>query len=249
MTQRGSVDVIRSVGARVQARRREKGLTAKAAAEACGLSVRFYAQLEAGEANIAIGRLAAVADALDTRLAALVGGGNEAEHRAAHIALLGLRGAGKSTLGPMIAEQLGLPFVELTDRIEQAAGMDLVEIFTMHGPAYYRRLEAEAAADLVGATDPCVVALPGGLVHQPGTWDMVRRRCTTVWLTATPEDHMARVVSQGDQRPMVDRTDAMSELRALLASRRDLYAQSDLTLDTSAAAPAACLASLSAALA
>ncbi len=238
------------MGARVSVRRREQGLTAKAAAEACGLSVRFYAQLEAGHANIAIGRLAAVADALGTTLAALVGGGDEAADQCAgHIALLGLRGAGKSTLGPMIAEHLGLPFVELTDRIEQAAGMDLVEIFTMHGPAYYRRLEAEAAADLVGGGDPCVVALPGGLVHQAGTWDLVRRRCNTVWLTATPEDHMARVVSQGDQRPMADRTDAMSELRVLLASRRDLYAQADHTLDTSAASPASCLATLTAALA
>ncbi len=233
--------VIRRVGSRVRARRARMGITGKELAERSGLSPRFVAQLEAGQANIAISRLAAVARALELPIEALVARdgrlAREAKERAASgrpiIVLLGLRGAGKTTIGPLVARQLDRPFVELDERIEEAAGLSLGEIFSLHGEQYYRRLEAQVLASLLDAKEPVVVALSGGVVHNDEAFDLACRRCTTVWLRADPEDHMQRVLTQGDRRPMANRSDAMGELRALLAAREPLYGQADFELGTS----------------
>jgi XRE family transcriptional regulator, aerobic/anaerobic benzoate catabolism transcriptional regulator len=222
--------MVRRVGARVRARRAELGLTAKTLAESSGLSLRFISQLEAGQANIAIGRLASVAKSLDVSVSALVETGDD--QRCA-IALVGLRGAGKTTLGQALSGHLTLPFVEVDEEIEAAAGPDLGQIFQLHGEDYYRQLEGRCLDMLLDAR-PKVVALSGGVVGNPHAWDVVRDRCTTVWLRATPEDHMRRVVEQGDHRPMADRADAMEELRAILADRAPRYARSEVSIDTSA---------------
>jgi XRE family aerobic/anaerobic benzoate catabolism transcriptional regulator len=149
------------------------------------------------------------------------------------VALLGLRGAGKSTIGPKLAERLGLPFVELDRVIEQAAGLSLAELFELHGEAYYRRLERETLGTLLSGGG-VVVATGGSLVSDRETYQMLRERATTVWLRARPEDHFSRVLTQGDRRPMAAHPHAMSELKALLAARERLYAQADHTVDTSA---------------
>src|SRR5688572_26307890 len=142
--------LLRRLAARVRAFRKERGHTAREMAERAGLSLRFYAQLESGEANIAIGRLAAVADALDVKLADLV-----AEPAPSRIvARLGLRGAGKSTIGPLLAAELGVEFVELDACIEEKAGLDLREIFTLHGEAYYRQLETDCLAGRIESGEP-----------------------------------------------------------------------------------------------
>ena len=205
------------------------GLTLRELAEASGLSLRFVSQLEAGEANIAIGRLAAVAGALGVPLSELVA----EDERPQAIALLGLRGAGKSTAGPEVAKALGLEFVELDERIEEAAGLKLAEIFALHGEGYYRRLEGQVLAGLLADGRPRVIALPGGVVNNEDAWALARRHCTTVWLKADPEAHMDRVLLQGDRRPMANRPNAMAELRAILAAREPLYAEADVTVDTS----------------
>lgn len=221
--------VLARIAARVRALRRERDLTARALAERADLSVRFVAQLEAGEANIAIGRLAAVADALAVPLDELV-----REERAARvIALLGLRGAGKSTVGPRLARALSVPFVELDAAIEKKAGLDLGTIFTLHGEGYYRRLEVECLAERIDAGAPCVMALSGGIVHNAEAFELVRRHCRTVWLKADPEHHMQRVLDVGDRRPVEGRANAMAELRTLLATREPLYRQADVAIDTS----------------
>jgi len=205
-------------------------MTAKDLAAASGLSLRFISQLEAGQANVAIGRLASLARALDVSVVSLVEAGDD--ERSA-IALVGLRGAGKTTLGRTVAGRLSLPFFEVDEQIETAAGLDLGQIFQLHGEDYYRQLEGRCLDVLLDAR-PKVLALSGGVVGNPRAWDRVRDRCTTVWLRATPEDHMKRVVEQGDHRPMADRADAMQELRAILADREPRYAHSEVLIDTSA---------------
>ncbi|MGZ3427135.1 MAG: shikimate kinase [Polyangia bacterium] len=148
------------------------------------------------------------------------------------IALLGLRGAGKSTIGPKLAARLSLRFVELDAAIERAAGLTLSEIFQIHGESYYRRLERETLMALLADGDGMVVATGGSIVNDKETFKLLRRRAVTVWLKARPEDHWNRVIQQGDQRPMAQHPHAMSELRALLSARERLYAEAEHVIDT-----------------
>ncbi len=149
------------------------------------------------------------------------------------IALLGLRGAGKSTLGAHLAAHLDVPFIELDREIETRTGTSLQDIFLLYGQAAYRRHERRCL-DLVLAEYPvCVIATGGSLVTEPATYARLLASCTTCWLKATPEEHMARVVAQGDLRPMADNAEAMADLRRILIERAPLYAQTDFTADTS----------------
>ncbi|MEW6127916.1 MAG: shikimate kinase [Acidobacteriota bacterium] len=149
------------------------------------------------------------------------------------IALIGLRGAGKSTIGELLANKLNTEFIELDAHIEKAAGMKLGEIFSIHGENYYHRLEAEVLQKLFRNSKSCVLAAGGSIVNDTESWNLVKRFCFTVWLRATPREHMTRVLNQGDLRPMKDNPSAMTELKALLARRESVYAESELTISTS----------------
>ena len=156
------------------------------------------------------------------------------EPRRDRIALVGLRGAGKSTLGRRLAEERSMPFVELDREVERLSGMELSDVFGIHGQEGFRRLEREALAQVVRSHRRVVVATGGGLVSESATFALLLANCLTVWVKASPEEHMARVVAQGDIRPMEhDQAHAMDDLRAILASREKLYAQADIVLDTS----------------
>ncbi len=148
------------------------------------------------------------------------------------VALIGLRGAGKSTLGAALAKHLGGPFVELDHEVEAEAGTSLHEIFLLHGQAGYRRYERRALERTLEKNDRCVIATGGSIVSEPGTYDLLLSACLTVWLRAAPEEHMARVAAQGDYRPMAGNREAMDDLRRILAGREALYAQADVTIDT-----------------
>lgn len=162
--------------------------------------------------------------------ARLEGGG-----RSPRIALVGLRGAGKSTLGRMLAEDLGFPFVELSREIEKFAGCSINEIQALYGQNAYRRYERRALEEAIQIYPEAVLATPGGLVSDAATFNLMLAHCTTVWLQASPEDHMGRVAAQGDLRPMAGNKEAMQDLKDILASRAAFYSKAELHLDTSAA--------------
>jgi XRE family aerobic/anaerobic benzoate catabolism transcriptional regulator len=223
--------LLRDLGSRVRARREELGLSRQEAAEAAGLSVRFLATLEGGTGNISVARLADLALALGTSPGRLLPASGLVAARPV-VALLGLRGAGKSTIGRELGRHLRLPFLELDDLIEEAAGMATAPIFELHGERYFRRLEREALARLLAEGQPAILATGGGIVTEPETFDLLRRHATTVWLRARPVDHWQRVLAQGDRRPMANRAAAMAELEALLAAREPLYARADLAVET-----------------
>lgn len=159
------------------------------------------------------------------------GRGDAARHR--RIALIGLRGAGKSTLGPMLAQDLDVPFIELSREIEKLAGCSVREIHDLYGTNAYRRYERRALEETVQIHSEVVIATPGGIVSDPATFNELLAHCTTVWLRAAPEEHMGRVVAQGDTRPIAASKEAMEDLHRILDGRAAFYSKADLTVDTS----------------
>ncbi len=153
--------------------------------------------------------------------------------RAGRIALIGLRGAGKSTLGRLAAAELDLPFLELNDEIEAASGMPVNEVFSLYGQEGYRRLERQALERIVATHENLILAVAGGIVSEPETYNYFLRHYSAIWLKARPEEHMARVQGQGDERPMIGNPDAMADLRRILSSRESLYAKALAHVDTS----------------
>jgi len=158
--------------------------------------------------------------------------GSPSADRGKRIALIGLRGAGKSTLGSALARKLDMPFVELDQEIERDAGISLSEIFLLYGQQGYRRYERRCLERVIESHERCVIATGGSIVSEPATCDLLLSTCFTVWLKAAPEEHMARVVAQGDMRPMAGNAQAMEDLRRILDGRGMLYGQADATVDT-----------------
>jgi len=163
----------------------------------------------------------------------LLGTGGSAAH-SPRVALIGLRGAGKSTLGQRLAEDLGFPFVELSREIEKFAGCSVAEIQALYGQNAYRRYERRALEEAIQIYPEAVIATPGGIVSDAATFNLLLAHCTTVWLQASPEDHMRRVVAQGDLRPMAASREAMEDLRGILAGRAPFYSKAQFRIDTSA---------------
>jgi XRE family transcriptional regulator, aerobic/anaerobic benzoate catabolism transcriptional regulator len=159
-------------------------------------------------------------------------GGANAQH-SSRIALVGLRGAGKSTLGRMLAEDLGFPFVELSREIEKFAGCSVAEIQGLYGINAYRRYERRALEEVIQIYPEAVIATPGGLVSDPASFNELLAHCTTVWLHANPQDHIQRVTAQGDLRPMRGSAEAIEDLKQILAARAPFYAKAEFRLDTS----------------
>jgi XRE family aerobic/anaerobic benzoate catabolism transcriptional regulator len=239
-----------SLGERVRALRQKAGMTRKALSLATRVSERHLANLEGGSGNVSVLILVDLAKAFDLTVSALlqenglstpspinpvtVRASPSSPHR---IALIGLRGAGKSTLGAALAQDLGYRFVETSREIESLAGCGLAEIYNLYGEAGYRRLEREAMRAIIAIKESVVIATPGGLVSNGDTFELVLRQCKTVWLQAKPLDHLSRVRAQGDNRPMAaTRTTqraAIDDLKGILELREPLYARAHLTFNTS----------------
>lgn len=225
------------LGERVRAWRNGQGMTRKALAAASGVSERYLAQLEAGQGNISVLLLRKVAQAMHVAVENLVRENPEQEPASRRIALLGLRGAGKSTLGAKLAAARGVPFVELDSEVEREAGAKLGEVFAMYGQEAFRRFERRALERVLRTHESAVIAAGGSLVTDPDTYRLLLDNCHTVWLKARPEEHMNRVIAQGDMRPfdggkMHGRSAAIDEIRKLLADRDRLYSRADATVDT-----------------
>ena len=219
------------LGERVRAWRAERGRTRKVLAATSGVSERYLAQLEAGQGNISILLLRKLARAMSVPVESLVR--DEAAGAPRRVALLGLRGAGKSTLGERLAGALGAPFVELDREVEREAGAKLGEVFAMYGQEAFRRFERRALERVLRSQESAVIATGGSIVTDPDSYRLLREHCRTVWLKAKPEDHMNRVIAQGDMRPFKGRRAALDEIRKLLAERDRLYSRADVTVDTS----------------
>jgi XRE family aerobic/anaerobic benzoate catabolism transcriptional regulator len=256
---------LRLLGERIHGLRASRGMTRKILSRDSSVSLRYLAQLEAGDGNISIIRLRQIAKAMDIPLEELIRIGPEqapeltllvqyltrlspaklaearsllvstfeSRGRRGRLALVGLRGAGKSTLGKMLAHQLQLPFVEMTKIIERDAGMHLSEIFSLSGQAAYRRYERRALKTAIETHDRFVLSAGGSIVTEPATYDELLTSCYTIWLKASPEAHMARVIGQGDRRPMSENREAMKDLERILSSRETMYAKADAAVDTS----------------
>lgn len=260
------------VGDRVRSARNLRRMSRRVLSEVSGVSPRYLAQLESGEGNISIGLLFRVAEALGVSMETLVSPSDlpaearrmgeafasadaqtqdrvrgllsGATSKAGRVCLIGLRGAGKSTLGAAAAKTLDAPFIELNRAIEAAGGMPIGEIMDLYGPEGYRQLEADALDKIVAEQDRAIVAVAGGIVADAQTFDRLLDRFHTVWVKASPEEHMARVRAQGDTRPMDGNPQAMAQLRLILTSRETDYARADAVVETSGQGVEASLARL-----
>jgi XRE family aerobic/anaerobic benzoate catabolism transcriptional regulator len=218
------------LGERVRAWRGEQRMTRKQLAAASGVSERYLAQLEAGQGNMSVLLLRKVALAMGVSVERLV---RDDDGQKKPVALLGLRGAGKSTLGAKLAGLLKLPFVELDREVEKEAGAPLGEVFAMYGQDAFRRFERRALERVLSQYPQAVIATGGSLVTDPGTFELLLERCRCIWLKAAPEEHMNRVIAQGDMRPFKGRSAALDEIRKLLTDRDRLYGRANAVVDTS----------------
>jgi XRE family aerobic/anaerobic benzoate catabolism transcriptional regulator len=159
--------------------------------------------------------------------------GFEKDVRKQRIALIGLRGAGKSTLGQLLAKELDCVFIELDKEVEREAGTSLSEVFLLYGQSGYRRIERRCLERIIESNDRAVISAGGGVVSELETYELLLAKCFTVWIKAAPEEHMARVEAQGDMRPMQGNDEAMEDLRRILIAREPLYRRADRIVDTS----------------
>jgi XRE family aerobic/anaerobic benzoate catabolism transcriptional regulator len=255
------------LAAQTRALRAARGLTRKGLAEAAGLSLRFVAEIEAGRANPSLSSLQALAGALGEHPFTLLSPGAGAAHSGLYerlwgiaqgeaesllgavggmqkrafrpIVLLGIRGAGKSTVGGALALTLSRPFEELDAHIEREAGMDLRAIFELHGEAHYRALERACLERVLRDPRHPVIAASGGAVTDDETRRLLRDGALTIWLKASASSHWERVIAQGDRRPMEGRARAFAELEDLLKRRAPQYAKADVVVDTTEKSPEA----------
>lgn len=224
--------ILPTIAQRLRMRRQSLNLTQAELASKAGVSQRFLVQLESGSGNISINRLTDVCAVLqvplDVLFRGLGPGGPE------KLVLVGLRGAGKSTVGQALADRVDVPFVELDDRIAEAAGLTLSEIFEVGGSGLYREVEGRVIEKILSSPGKMILATGGSIVTSAETWQRVREHARTVWLKASPASHLERVIHQGDLRPMVGHPDALRELTEILQARTALYSMAHITLDTEA---------------
>ena len=245
LSETGSVadaQFLRALGRRVRELREARTMSRKLLARDSRVSERYLGHLESGDGNISVMLLRRVAAALGVSAAELLpaderDAAGRLRARRRRVALIGLRGAGKSTLGALLAKDLRIPLVELNREVTRDTGLPVGEVIALYGQAGYRRIECKALQRVVAEHDRAVIVAGGGVVADEEAFNLLRAHCYTVWLKARPEDHMARVLAQGDTRPMAGHAEAMDDLRRILASREPLYRKADAVVETSGESP------------
>ena len=259
--------LLRKIGELVRSERARRGITRRALARECQTSERYLAQIENGTGNPSVLVLDAIARAFELDAADLLPGGEAARRlsalssktlaallrttltplqppdRARRVALIGLRGAGKSTLGKALAGKLGTAFIEVDALIEARHGAPITTLFEVYGHSAVRRYERECLEELY-SREAAVIAPAGGIVAAEATYAKLLERTHVIWLQASPADHMRRVMAQGDFRPMQDKRDAMEDLVAILAARAPSYARAHALINTSGQSVEACVTEL-----
>jgi XRE family aerobic/anaerobic benzoate catabolism transcriptional regulator len=245
---------LRTLGERVRELRARRGMTRRGLARESGVSERYLAQLEAGQGNpsiLVIRHLARAFGILPEALVAESGpapeGAGDRSARVQRVALIGLRGAGKTTLGALLANERGVPFIELDREVERDAGVSLSTMFEFYGQTGYRRHERACLERLLDTEPRFVLATGGSIVSEAPTFERLLAACATVWISASPAEHMSRVLAQGDTRPMAGNREAMTDLERILAARNALYRRADVEVSTAGRSIDASLAVLRAA--
>ena len=255
------MDATKQLGQRIRKLRKAQGWTQKALAERAGISLRFLGQLETGQANVSVSRLADVAAALNVSFVTLFAGlsaHTDVPDRLATYAaeltpsaqkelweqftartvvkasLVGLRGAGKSTIGKQAADVLGWGFVVVDDQVRARAGLDLADVFEMHGATGYHRLCREVLRELLGAPEPTILEVGGSVVADEVSWQLLAQQSVVIWLRASALAHLTRVAAQGDLRPMEGFDDALLRVQQILSEREPLYQRAHRVIDTEA---------------
>jgi len=242
--------LLAEIGARVRIERAKRGMTRRALAEQSQTSERYLAQIETGTGNPSVLVLDAIARALGVDTTDLMpasrrkGSAARNANRARRIALIGLRGAGKSTLGEMLAKRLAAPFIEIDRMIETEHGAPIATLFEVYGQAAFRRYERECLVRIVSDKEAAVIATAGGVVADDETFAQLLEQTHVIWLQTSPAEHMRRVMEQGDFRPMADNRDAMKDLVAILDARAPFYGRAHARLDTSGKGVEVCVAEL-----
>ena len=220
---------------RARTLRQRRGISRKRCAHESAISERYLAQVEAGEGNVSILLLRRLARTLGVEIARLLAAEDvDADSaRRRRIALIGMRGAGKSTLGAMLADALHVPLIELNREVGREAGLPAGEVIALYGHAAYRRIEQRVFERVAREQAHAVIVAGGGIVDEEAAFDRLLDNCYTVWIKAQPEEHMARVLAQGDLRPMAGNARAMDDLKRILAGREAMYRKADRVVDTS----------------
>jgi XRE family aerobic/anaerobic benzoate catabolism transcriptional regulator len=239
------------LGSRIRALREGQSISRKRLAHESKISERYLAQIESGRANISVVLLRRVAVTLGVGIAQLfaVDASADATARRNRIALIGMRGAGKSTLGAMLADTLRVPLIELNREVAHETGLPAGEVMALYGHAAYRRIEQRVLERVAREQAQAVIVAGGGIVNEEAAFELLLARCYTVWIKAQPEEHMARVLAQGDLRPMAGNARAMDDLKRILAGRESMYRKADTVIDTSGETPRQSFAKLRAAVA
>lgn len=218
------------LGQRIRKQRKKRLLTQSDLAQKSGVSLRFVAQLESGKGNVSVQKLADICLVLDISLSNIFKGIGTGHAKI--LSLVGMKGAGKTTLGQMLSEKLNVHFIELDEEIVRTAEMSLSEVFAFGGEQFYHELESRALDGVLEQPNPCIIATGGSIVLHHENWQRLREYTTTVWLQTSPQNHLQRVMDQGDLRPIEGRINALMELRQILEQRSPFYSQARNTIDT-----------------
>ena len=230
------VDLARRIGFHVRSLRRANGLSRRTLSENSGVSERYLAKLEAGDGNVSVGILYRLSLVFGCAVEALVAGGKFSKSEKSHrIALVGVRGGGKTTLGRAISSALGLDFIEISKQITAVSGMAVREMISLYGQEGFRRYEKDAIASIIKSQDKVIIAVGSGIVETPENYEFLLRHFHTVWIKASPAEHIERVQNQGDDRPMRGFDAAEEHLRNMLDRRELEFSRMDFELSTEGA--------------